>query len=148
MCGWEVRGVTQHHPKTIVIKDVLHVGFRTPNEQRIPLNQIVAVGEHTDQSGPYFEDYWLTIVLRDGRSVKIGSEDPDSSALYEQLGNALTGTAFSPGLCDQTSFASRILWPLEHQNAPLLDSVSTDGNPLNHLSTVTQKLLADGGYVQ
>jgi hypothetical protein len=143
-----MRGVTQHQPKTAVFQGDLYVGLGTPNKHRISLTDIVAVGEHTNENGPHLEDYWLSIILRDGRLVEIGSEDSDSSALYAQLGIALSGSVFLPGLCNQTSFASRILWPLEHLNAPLFDYEPENGEMRSNLSTVTQKLLTDGGYVR
>jgi hypothetical protein len=131
-----------------VIEGHLCVGLGTSSEQRIPLEEIVAVGEHTNEDGPHFEDYWLTVILRNGRCVEIGSEDSDSSMLYAHLGTYLSGTRFLPGLCNQTSFASRILWPLEHLNAPLFDYVPANGELRRYLSSVTQKLLTDGGYVR
>ncbi len=106
------------------------------------------MGEHTNEDGPHFEDYWLTAVLHDGRCVEIGSEDPDSGLLYAQLGKSLTGTGFLPGLCNQTSFASRILWPLEHQDAPLF-TYERDGTSVRSIwSAVIQKLIADRGYAK
>lgn len=131
-----------------MIEGHLCLGLGTSSEQRISLEEIVAVGEHTNEDGPHFEDYWLTIVLRNGNSVEVGSEDPDSSSLYAQLGISLSGARFLPGLCNQTSFASRILWPLEHQDASLL-TYERDGADVRSLwSAVTQKLIADRGYAR
>lgn len=111
-------------------------------EQRIPLADILVVGEYTDVGGAYIEDYWLMVVLRDGQTWSLGSEDPSSSAFYAELGVALTGAAFTYGLCNQCTFVSRILWPTEHLDASLMEAC--DGQPT--WSVVTRKLLADGGY--
>jgi hypothetical protein len=72
--------------------------------RRIPLADIVLIGEHTAMGGPYVEDYWLSLVLRDGQSLDIGSEDPASALLYAMLGNALAGSPLVPGLCNPVQF--------------------------------------------
>jgi hypothetical protein len=108
---------------------------------------LLVVGERTDVGGPYVEDYWLVLVLADGTTWEIGSEDPLFGPSFAMLGEALQGTPFTPGLMNRAHVASRILWPVEHRDAALIEPVLT-GQPHHVWSTVVNKLLADHGYAR
>jgi hypothetical protein len=117
-----------------------------PEEQRIPLGDILLIGEHSDDSGPAAEDLWLTLVLRDDRMIDIPSGYPEFDALYVALGMALGDAPFSCGLADRTTHASRILWPIEHAGSPLLEFEQIDLHVRSSWSTVAYKIMADHGY--
>ncbi len=145
MCGWEVRGVSDSLPSIHYDNTTLTITTVDGLVHTIACSSIVVVGERTDVGGPHVEDYWLVFVLTDGTTWEIGSEDPLFGPAYDILGEALAASPFTPGLCNRTDVASRILWPIEHRDAALI-SPALDGQTHHSWSTVVRKLLADHGY--
>ena len=76
----------------------------------LPVADVRMIGESTNQSGPFADDYFLCIATGSGmwREASFYAEGRDEFLyrLSERLGYPL-----AVGLCDSTDFASRVLWP-------------------------------------
>jgi hypothetical protein len=90
------------------------------SEFRFLINDIKAIGEMTNEWGPFAEDYFLCFVTTDdGRwrevSMSLLTED-----LQEHLEQRV-GAPFSFQLANITTFASNVLWPPHLAGTPMFD---------------------------
>jgi hypothetical protein len=47
--------------------DKIFWGYENKNILQIDINDIIVIGEYTNSDGPYFDDWFLTFVTRDGK---------------------------------------------------------------------------------
>jgi hypothetical protein len=85
---------------------------------RIPLSDVRIVGEVTNQNGPWREDWFLCLVVRDdGTWVEVGMSTGGTD-LYEQLASRL-GISEPFRLTRSTDFESCVVWPPEIDGSPM-----------------------------
>src|SRR5476649_2469445 len=85
----------------------------------IDYDEIVIVGEYTNQNGPFTDDHFLALLFRDGRYREIPLFTPAEPVLAEL--EAKRGIVFKAGLTFSTDFASRIFYPDSLKGKPLLE---------------------------
>ncbi len=88
---------------------------------RVPIADIRIIGEFTSDHGPVVDDYFFVFVAREEyfeASFYADGRDEFLTELGQRLNHAL-----SPGLCDSTQLASRILWPARLEGHPLFSLV-------------------------
>ena len=88
---------------------------------RMPVADILVVGEFTTAEGPSIDDYFFLFVARN-QYFEASFYADGRDALLAGLGDRLRHT-FATGLCHSTSLASRILWPPRLEGRPLFDLV-------------------------
>lgn len=76
---------------------------------RFALDALLAVGERTDASGPYGDDWVVVLVARDGTWLEIPTEAGGFDAWWAELARVLGPLELALG--NSTSLASRIVWP-------------------------------------
>jgi hypothetical protein len=87
----------------------------------LPFEEILVLGESTNESGPFADDYFLCFVTRpDGRWLEASCDAEGRDELLLRLGNRLGGV-FECQLCNSASFRSRIMWPDEVREHPLFE---------------------------
>jgi len=90
-------------------------------EWRISVDELRLVGEFTNQSGPYSDDWFLVFFIH-------GSDDWFEASCYAEgrdeawsaLRSRVQGLC-DPSLFDSADFRSRVLWPLISVGKPLFD---------------------------
>lgn len=86
---------------------------------RLPLNEITVVGEETDETGPWGDDWRLVFFTNSSQSwYDCSMYDNTILEVLAQLGGYL-GSPLAPGLAGSTTFASRILYPETHVGEPV-----------------------------
>ena len=98
--------------------DVIRYTSTTYSEWTIRVDDICIIGEATNQSGPFADDYFLCFATGLGMwyeaSFYAVGRDTFLTALGARLGDML-----HLSLCSSTDFASRILWPVEFADKPM-----------------------------
>ncbi len=97
--------------------------YSTPDstQWKLPVGAIRVVGEFTNEAGPYLDDYFFLFVTSDAASwycASFYSEGRDK--FLDDLGQKL-GAKLDCGLCDSTSFKSRVMWPVKLKDTPLFE---------------------------
>lgn len=95
---------------------IFHLGEN--GDAAASLDSIVLVGEFTTEDGPYTEDHLLSVWLNDQRTFEIPVGSPGVAALLDKLG-AKAGLPIKTSLATKSSFASRVLYPLEKSGQEL-----------------------------
>ena len=84
----------------------------------LPIDSLVLIGEHTTDHGPWLADYFYVFI---GGTRFNGYEAPmyANPEVLGELGPVLESTLVS-GLANRTDFASRVIWPPQIADQPLL----------------------------
>lgn len=84
----------------------------------LPVSGVRIVGEATNQSGPFADDYFFCFATGPSmwREASFYAEGRDR--FLRALGKKL-GTPLEAGLCKSADFASRVLWPPSLAGDPL-----------------------------
>jgi len=101
-----------------VVGDQVKVHFKDARVQDIPVTAVAIIGEYTNEDGPFADDHFLVIVTRAGQCIEtaVDSMGPDALVLL----GALLGQELSTSLDGQTTFNSRVLWPAQIADKPLM----------------------------
>ena len=90
--------------------DVIRYRSALSGDWDLPLSDVRIIGEATNQSGPFVDDYFFCFATGPSlwREASFYAEGRDEflRALGAKLGNPL-----EVGLCHSADFASRVLWP-------------------------------------
>jgi hypothetical protein len=97
--------------RLIVEEDRVCYESTTYGNWRIPASSIRLIGEYTNQSGPYLDDYFFVFVTKG----EVGWSEASfycqgRDEAWKNLAELFPGLA-SPGLCNSADFKSRALWP-------------------------------------
>ena len=95
------------------------IHYKTPNGGwELPVSEVRIVGEHTDQSGPA-DDYFFVFLAPSGwYEASFYAEGCDR--FLNELGKLLD-SKFDCGLVNSTDFNSQIMWPPEEKGKALFD---------------------------
>ena len=120
-------------PKPVLSLDGDSLSYMKPDGSgwRTLLQDIVAIGEETNENGPSVDDYFFWFVRSNDllcASFYSDGRDETLRKLDERLGLAPVS------LVNSTTFASRVLWPGHLAGKPLWQ-YSTDGNKVNSVLT-------------
>jgi len=87
----------------------------------LAFEDIAAVGECTNELGPFADDYFICFVHRDGlRWSECSFYAEGRDELLVHLAQHF-GTSFEYGLCNSTTFRSRVMWPPSLCEEPLFE---------------------------
>ncbi len=87
------------------------------------VSDVVVIGEYTNQSGPFRDDYFFVFVTRSGEVLEASFYARGRDEALRQLSGIL-GMPIDPALCNSTDFRSRVIWPLALRDHPVYDFVS------------------------
>ncbi len=103
----------------------------------LPLADIVCIAEYTTDAGPFADDYFLVFGTRSDAwyeaSVYCEGRDEVLTILSRYMGHPMQF-----GLCNSADYASRIIWPVELTDQPLIDTKSKT------LNSALKSMLAKG----
>jgi hypothetical protein len=104
----------------------------------LPIADVRVLAEFTNEAGPHLDDYFFLFVTSDASSWYCASFYADGRDKFlEELGSKL-GTKLQCGLCNSTSFKSRVMWPVNLEGTPLFE-FEPQIPTANFLSRVQQK---------
>ena len=99
---------------------VIH--YELPNcGWQLPVNEIRVMGEHTDDHGPYVDDYFF-VFLTDSHFCEASFYAEGCDEFLSDL-SALLRTKVSCGLVESTDFQSRVMWPPDIEGQPFYDFI-------------------------
>jgi hypothetical protein len=84
----------------------------------LALSDVRLIGECTNQSGPFADDYFFCFATGPGMWFE-ASFYADGIDEFLQAISAKLATSIDAGLCNSTDFASRVLWPLSLAGEPM-----------------------------
>ena len=88
---------------------------------QVRISDIKVIGEHTDDHGPYVDDYFFVFLTqRQTYEASFYAEGRDE--VLTELSRAL-GRQLSCELVRITEFQSRVMWPADLEGQPLFDFV-------------------------
>src|SRR5690349_6864358 len=98
------------------------VDYQSPDlgDFHVPITEIAAIGEYTTPYGPAADDYFLTLVTRDGRRYDLSAYDAGVREALDLLSHRLAAP-LEQRLAHGTTFASRMLWPVQYADKPLFN---------------------------
>jgi hypothetical protein len=80
---------------------------------------ITVIGECTNELGPFADDYYICFVAADGETWWTTSFYAEGRDELLQCLARRFGSTFEWGLCDSTTFKSRVMWPPPLRDKPL-----------------------------
>ena len=96
------------------------IHYELPNGGwRLPVSAIRVIGEHTDDHGPYIDDYFL-IFLTDCDAFEASISAAGLEQFLRDLSHFL-GVRLSLELANSTDYKSRVIWPPDLTGEPLFD---------------------------
>lgn len=78
---------------------------------QLSLSDIVCIGEYTNESGPYGDDYFLAFVTKECDAWYEASIFAEGYDIFLGKISVALSEEIKPSLANSTSFKSRILWP-------------------------------------
>jgi hypothetical protein len=115
----------------------------------LPVAEVRIVGEATNQSGPFADDYFLCFATGPGMWLEASYYAKGCDEFLRVLAARLGGP-LEVGLCHSTDFASRVLWPPSLAGQPMFryDDVPPKGllgkvlGPRQNRQTYTEQIAA------
>ena len=97
---------------------VIHYRSTTFGDWDLPLASVRIIGESTNESGPFFDDYFFCFATGPEMWFQASFYARGRDAFLEELSRTL-GCKISAGLCHSTGFASRVIWPASLAEQPM-----------------------------
>lgn len=87
----------------------------------VNISDIRLIGEYTNSDGPYLDDYFFVFLT----SFENGWHEASFYArgrdeMLDTL-SMMLGSSIDTGLCDSTSYKSRIIWPSKWKNQEMME---------------------------
>jgi hypothetical protein len=92
--------------------DIVFWDYNNKNILQIDLNEIVVIGEYTNADGPYFDDWFITFVTKEGKWQSIPWYADNIDALTQYLNNKFQQDFTVTYLAGSTEFNSIVHYPL------------------------------------
>jgi hypothetical protein len=99
--------------------DKIFWDYDNRNILRIDISDIVIIGEYTNPDGPYFDDWFLTFVTKDGRWQSIPYYAANVDELIQYLSDTFKQDINITYLANSTEWKSVIRYPLRLKGKPL-----------------------------
>ena len=106
--------------------DVIFWDYEDRNLLQLDTNNIIAIGEYTNSDGPYFNDWFLTFVTKDGQWQSIPWYADNINELTQYLSNKFHQDLNSTYLTNSTEWKSVIRYPLHLKDKPLFTLTPSD----------------------
>ena len=111
---------------------------------QIDIGDIVIIGEHTNSDGPFFDDWFLTFVTKDGHWQSIPWYADNIEELTTLLCDKFQSDLNNSFLNGSTEWASLIRHPTYLKNKPLFKVTPTES--YKEPKTFLDKLLSSMGF--
>lgn len=106
--------------------DIIYWDYDNKNILQINFNDIIVIGEYTNTDGPYFDDWFLTFVTKDGQWQSIPWYADNIDELTEVLCKRFLPDLNVSFLTGSTEWESVIRYPKRLNNEPLFKLISTE----------------------
>ena len=105
-----------------------HIEFRRGNDGwRVRLDTLCVIGEFTDASGPWGDDFCMVFVEQGSGAWYVLPYDADGCADVVKAVAGRLNTQLATQFAKSTEFRSRVLWPEHLRDKPLLSDAAADG---------------------
>ena len=120
------------------------IHYELPNGGwQLPVSEIRVVGEHTDDHGPYVDDYFF-VFLTDSHLYEASFYAAGRDKFLCEL-EELLGARISCGLVNSTDFQSRVMWPTDIEGQPFYKFVPAP-KPEGFLAGLKHRLIPEVAY--
>lgn len=126
----------QHDEITWHSEDVVFVTFN--------LSNIIVIGEHTNSNGPWFEDWFLDFVSKDGTWFSIPWYAENIDAFTKLVSDKFQTDLSGSYLTGSTKWASIVRYPANLENKPLFKLMPS--KKYKEPKTILDKLLYSLGF--
>ena len=93
---------------------------------QLDLNSVVVIGEYTNSDGPYFDDWFLTFVTKDGQWQSIPLYADNMDELIKHLSNKFHQDFTLTQLANSTEWKSVVHYPTHLNGKPLFTLTPSD----------------------
>jgi hypothetical protein len=129
--------------KIRIDNNVFYWDYKDENILQVDIGEILIIGEYTNSDGPWFEDWFLTFVTKDGQWQSVPMYADKINDLLDLLCNT-----FDPGLrqnflTGSTDWDSAILYPVSLKGKQLFELTPTE--TFKEPKTFFDKLLSSIG---
>ena len=130
--------------KVRIEDNIIYWDYENENLLQININEIVVIGEYTNSDGPYFDDWFLTFVSKDGQWQSIPRYAANIDNLTTYLSTKFDQDFNTTNLANSTEWKSSILYPTHLKDKMLfkLKPSSTYKTP----KTLLDKILSSVGF--
>lgn len=107
--------------RIVVVGDEIVYSCGGEAQWRVPLSAVEVIGEFTNESGPWGDDYFLSLVADEGSTwfeASFYAEGANESLVL--LGAGL-GENLQWSLCNSTGFRSLVMWPPQLAGRPMFE---------------------------
>jgi hypothetical protein len=105
-----VNSAEQPVPELTLHGDVIRLHKSGEQIWQVPISEVRAIGEYTNQNGPWSDDWFIVFVGDAGNWFEVPANAPSVQPTLATLGDRLH-TPLALTLTRSASFASTILWP-------------------------------------
>ena len=127
-----------------LLDEKIFLDYDNKNVFQINISDIVVIGEYTNSDGPYFDDWFLTFVTKDGQWQSIPWYAEDIDALTNLLCSRFQPDLNGSYLTGSTEWTSVIRHPTHLKNKTLFKLTPTE--TFNEPKTFFDKLLSSIGF--
>jgi hypothetical protein len=118
--------------------------YDNKNVLQIAISEIVVIGEYTNSDGPYFDDWFLTFVTKDGHWQSIPWYADNIDELTSLLCDKFQADLNVSFLTGSTEWASLVRHPTHLKTKPLFKLTPTES--FKEPKTFFDKLLSSFGF--
>ena len=129
--------------KVHISNNILCWDYRDKNILRVHIDDVLVIGEYTNSSGPWFDDWFLTFVTKDGQWQSIPMYADNINQLFDILCTKFDPDLRENSLTGSTSWDSAILYPISLRGKKLFKLTPTE--TFKEPKTFFDKLLSSIG---
>jgi hypothetical protein len=130
--------------KVRIEDNIFYWDYQDKNILRIDTKEILVIGEYTNSDGPWFDDWFLTLVTKDGQWQSIPMYADNINELLDLLCNTFEPDLRQNFLTGSTEWDSAILYPVSLKGKQLFKLTPTE--TFKEPKTVFDKLLSSMGF--
>ncbi len=140
------RQITKDNSSGIVRveNDKLFWKFENKNILEVDMEAVVVIGEYTNSDGPYFDDWFLTFVTKDGQWYSIPWYTDNIDEVTQYLTNRFHQNLSATHLANSTNWKSVIRYPLHLEGKALFTLTPSDNYKAP--KTFFDKILSSVGF--
>jgi len=124
--------------------DIVFWDNENKNILKIDINDVVVIGEYTNADGPYFDDWFLTFITKNGQWQSIPWYADNIDKLTQYLSNKFDQDFNITFLANSTEWKSIILYPIYLKEKTLF--TLTPSSTYKEPKTFFDKLLSSVGF--